>query len=212
MRIRILGWALVAFSVLLLLASGTSRLAETFAVPGPTDDFGARYSEHPLVSLGHIVPGLVFLVLAPLQFVSRIRRRRIGVHRWLGRVLVLSAAASGVFAMLSAIVFPAFGGRSTLLATLLFGTIFLWALFMAVVRIRQKRVSAHREWMIRVFALGLGVATIRGVIGLSQWMTGRGLVDVFGFSFWLGFGINLAIGEAWIRYTRPRAGRVRTAF
>lgn len=211
MGTRALGWAVVALSVLLLLGSGVLRLTETFALPGPTDDFGVRYVQHPIVSLAHIVPGLVFLVFAPLQFVARIRKRRISVHRGLGRVLVLAAAISGAFGITSALVFPAFGGRSTTLATLVFGTLFLWALLMAVVRIRQRRVSAHREWMIRVFALALGVATIRIVVGLLQAVTGRAMVDVFGLSFWLGFGVNLAVSEVWIRRTRTRVARPRTA-
>ena len=211
MRTRILGWGLVFLSILLLLASGLSRLAETFAVPGPADDFGVRYAQHPVVSLAHIVPGLIFLGLAPLQFVPAIRRNWTGVHRWLGRVLVLTALVSGVYAIVSAVAFPAFGGRSTLLATLLFGALFLTALTMAVIRIRQRRVSAHREWMIRVFALGLGVATIRVVIGLLQWGTGGDLVEVFGLAFWLGFGINLVVGEAWIRHTRTRPAGMRRA-
>ncbi|MDH3225091.1 MAG: DUF2306 domain-containing protein, partial [Gemmatimonadota bacterium] len=156
-----------------------------------------------IVSLGHIVPGLVFLMLAPLQFVARIRRRHLAFHRRSGRLLVLTGAVSGLFALVAAAVFPAFGGTPTQLATLAFGLMFLASLWMAVLRIRQRRVKEHREWMIRVFAIALGVATIRAVIGLSQAVTGRTMVEVFGFSFWVGFGINFLIAEWWIRRTRP---------
>lgn len=50
----------------------------------------------------------------------------------------------------------------------------------------MKAIGAHREWMIRVFAIALGVATIRAVAGIGQAVTGGTLEDVFALSFWLG--------------------------
>jgi uncharacterized membrane protein len=192
----------VALSIVVLLVSGAVRLGQTFGLPDASDAFGARYVAHPVVSVVHIVTGLAFLLLAPLQFSAGVRRRHRAVHRANGRMLVVLAAASGVYALWAAFAFPAFGGLSTQVATVVFGALFLIAIAMAVIRIRARRVAEHREWMIRVFAIALGVATIRAVIGIGQALTGRSMEEVFGAAFWLGFGINCVVAELWIRRTR----------
>jgi len=56
---------------------------------------------------------------------------------------------------------PAIGGINQATATTLFATFFLFALCKAFWYIRQREVALHREWMIRAFAVGLAVATIR---------------------------------------------------
>jgi len=68
-------------------------------------------------------------------------------------------------------------------------------------------VRLHREWMIRTFALAMGAASIRVFIPLLIVLTGLGLEEVFGASFWLGFGVNLLVAEVWINYTR-RTGQI----
>jgi hypothetical protein len=56
--------------------------------------------------------------------------------------------------------------------------------------------------MIRTFALAMGAASIRVFIGLFTVLSELGLEEVFGVSFWLGFGVNLLAAEVWINYTR----------
>jgi len=203
--VRTLGWAVVVLSVVILLVFAGIRLVDMTQDPPPTDAFGGRYAQHPSVALLHIVPGLLFLTLAPLQFVARIRRRRIGFHRGLGRLLVLCAAISGLFALVASFRLPAFGGTSTHAATVFFGSIFLFSLAKAVRHIRRKEVRRHREWMIRTFALAMGVASIRVFIGLFTALSDLDLEEAFGTSFWLGFSTNLVAAEVWINQTRVGA-------
>ena len=205
---RTLGWAAIVLSVIILLVFAAIRLADMTQDPPPTDAFGVRYVEHPWVAFLHMVPGLLFLTLAPLQFVARIRQRRIDIHRGLGRMLVTCAAISGLFALVAAFRLPAFGGISTQAATVFFGAIFLFSLTKAFRHIRRKEVRLHREWMIRTFALATGVASIRAFIALFTALSDLGLEEVFGTSFWLGFGVNLLLAEVWINYTRTEPSTV----
>ena len=117
-------------------------------------------------------------------------------------MLVTCGALSGVFALVASFRFPAFGGISTQAATLFFGAIFLFSLAKAFRHIRRREIDLHREWMIRVFALAMGVATIQVFIGLFQAIGGLGIEEVFGTTFWLGFGVNLVVAEVWINVTR----------
>ena len=199
---KTLGWIAIVFSVVILLVFGGLRVGQIAQDSRPADSFEIRYLEHPRIALLHIIPGLVFLTLGPLQFVPRIRQRRIGLHRGLGRVLAACAAVSGVLALVVNFRLPAFGGINTQAATVFFGAIFLFSLTKAVRHIRRKEIALHREWMIRTFALAMGVASIRVFIGLFAALSDRSIAEVFGTSFWLGFGVNLLLAEVWINKTR----------
>ena len=139
-----LGWFAIALSVLIMLASGASRLALMTQDPLNSDGVDVRYIQHQWVSLLHIVPGVLFLTLAPLQFFARIRQRRISIHRGLGRILATCAAISGVIVLILNFLFPTFGGISTQSATAFFGVIFLFSLFMAMCHMLRRSAPASR--------------------------------------------------------------------
>ena len=205
--VRVAGWTAIVLSVMIMLAFGMLRMAAMTQSPPAADVFDVRYVQHMLVSFVHIVPGLLFLSLAPLQFSKRVRTRHIRFHRVLGRVLVSCALISGVFALVVGFRLPVFGGIATQSAVAFFGAIFLFSLVKSLWHIRRKEVRLHREWMIRTFALAMGVATIRVSVGLFLNLTGLGFEEVFGTSFWLGFSVNLLVAEVWINHTRVRVGR-----
>ena len=152
----------------------------------------------------HIIPGLLFVVLGPLQFVRRLRRRAPQLHRWTGRTFVASGLIIGATALVMS---PhAIGGANETAAMMLFATIFLFALVKGLLSIRQGKVAQHREWMIRAFAIGLAVATARPINGAffaTRSITHLTPHHFFGTAFWLAFTVHLIAAETWINYTRP---------
>lgn len=164
------------------------------------------FARHPLLTMVHIIPGLIFMVLGPLQFVRSLRTRRPELHRWMGRVVLASGLVVGATALAMS---PqmAIGGANETVATMFFALIFLFSLIKAFISIRAGNFAVHREWMIRAFAIGLAVATIRPIVGVffaTSRLTHLRPHDFFGTAFWLGFTIQLIAAEAWINYTRPR--------
>jgi uncharacterized membrane protein YsdA (DUF1294 family) len=100
----------------------------------------------------------------------------------------------------------AIGGANETAATIFFAILFLFALVKAFLSICQGKVALHREWMIRMFAIGLAVATVRPIVGVffaTRSITHLTPHDFFGTAFWLGFTIHLIAAEIWINYTRP---------
>lgn len=59
--------------------------------------------------------------------------------------------------------------------------------------------------MIRAFALGLAVGTIRIWVGLFQGFGLLGFRASFGVAFWLGFAMHAMTAELWLRW-RPSPG------
>ena len=176
------------------------RLAQFAAL----DDIFAR---HPTLTLIHIVPGLFFMVLGPLQFSSSIRARHLWWHRLSGKVFVICGLVIGISALLMSFAMPAIGGVNQAAATTFFSIVFLFALSKAFWHIRRREIALHREWMIRAFAIGLAVATIRPIIGIffaTSPITGLTPHEFFGTAFWIGFVLHLIAAEAWIHATAPR--------
>jgi hypothetical protein len=103
-------------------AATTNPAAARFAA---MDDLFARY---PLLTLVHIVPGLFFMLLGPLQFSSAIRARHLRWHRLSGRIFVTCGVVIGVSALVMSFGMPAIGGLNQAAATTLFATFFLFAL------------------------------------------------------------------------------------
>ena len=187
-----------------VLINGYQPPAATSAPTAALDDVFARY---PVLTLIHIIPGLLFITVWPLQFSATLRRRALGWHRWSGRVAVICGLIIGVSALVMSVAMPAIGGLTQAVATTLFALLFLFALGKAYWHVLHREIAQHREWMIRAFAIGLAVATIRPIIGLffaTNRFSGLTPDTFFGIAFWIGFVLHLIAAEAWIRWTRPQ--------
>jgi uncharacterized membrane protein len=168
------------------------------------DDLFAHY---PILTLVHIVPGLLFMVLGPLQFAPTIRAHHLRWHRLSGRIFMICGVVIGLSALVMSFAMPAIGGFNQAAATTLFATFFLIALCKAFWHIRRREIALHREWMIRAFSVGLAVATIRPIIGMffaTSRFSGLTPHEFFGVAFWIGFVLHLIAAEAWIHAQQPQ--------
>ena len=163
-----------------------------------------KYYRHPVNTLVHVAAGALFFVLALAQFSATLRSRHPAVHRWSGRVLLALGAAFTMTGLLFAIAVP-YGGLLELSASLVFGGFFLFAGARAWLAIRRGDVRRHREWMIRMFATALGIATVRliGLVTLAVLSPGVEMVSpqAFGEGLWMGWTLTLLAAELWIRGT-----------
>ena len=164
----------------------------------PEDEFDHRYVEQPWLAYLHIVPGVLYLFLAPLQLAYRIRSRHYTFHRRLGRVLATAGMISGVFALIFGGLFS-FGGLSEASAAVVFGLWFLTCLVLAVRAIRRDDIVHHRRWMIRAFAIGIGIGTTRIWLALFQVTGLASFESSFGPAFWISFSLHAAAAELWLR-------------
>ncbi len=169
--------------------------------------FDGRFAAHPLLTLLHVLPGAILLILAPLQFSRRIRSRHIQFHRWSGRVLMLATLIIVSSGLYFGLLMP-YGGPSEAMAAALFGGFCLAAMGRAFLAIRRRQVARHREWMLRAFAIAIGISTIRvagGVFDIALTPAGYRSQEIFVLSLWSGWLLTLGAAELWIRYTRPRS-------
>jgi len=175
----------------------------------PVPDTG--FVEHPLLTLIHIVPGLIFMLLAPLQFVKRIR----SAHPRFTRISWYIVFACGLVIGITALIMGftmSIGGITETLAVAVYGVLFLFSLLRAFAYL-DTDAALHREWMIRALAVGLAVSTTRPIVALffaTSRFTGLTVQQYFGAAFWIAFTLHIIVAEIWIRKTRGPCGAGRS--
>jgi hypothetical protein len=205
-------WIVLVVLCTIGAAAALHRLVALGAAPSgslsPSAGLDLHFAGRAQLTLLHLIPSLLFVVLVPLQFVSGLRQTHPRLHRWTGRLLLGCSLVIGVSALrLSA---DPVGGLAESGATVLFGCLFLFSAAKAWWHIRNRRMVLHREWATRMVAIALGVATTRPVMGVffaTSRLTGLTLHQFFGLAMWIGFVSTWLAGEAWIRHARPRRSR-----
>ena len=207
-------WVSVIFLAFIGLAVATRRTV-VLLKPGamsarnnPAADLDSHFAGQRSLVLAHILPAMLFMVLGPLQFVRGLRSAYPQVHRWSGRIFLIASAVVGVTGLTLAFG-KTIGGVDEKAAILLFGSFFLIALAIALRHAMRREFAQHREWMIRGYAIGLAVATVRPIMGTffaAAVLRGHRPVphEFFGTAFWIGFTVQMIAAEIWINYTRPR--------
>jgi len=164
------------------------------------------FRNYPLSRLTHMVLGIVFVLIAPLQLIPRLRATYPRSHCAIGRsVLVLSVAliATGwMFAFAHS-----YTGLPEQVPLVSYTIIYAWLIVMGVVSIRTRNVAQHREWMVRAFAMMMGISATRVWFYLFLKTTGVPSNHFFPSIFWLGLGVNLLVAEIWINLTRDATAR-----
>jgi hypothetical protein len=204
------GWpvpvALTALSAI-PLAAGALRLLQLSGGPSvlPADPrFG-----FPLPLVVHILGAATYALVGAFQFVPRFRRCHLTWHRRAGRVLAVAGLLVAGSAIWMTLTYAAKPGTGDLLYVfrLAFASAMAACLVLGFTAIRRHDVPAHRAWMTRGYALGLGAGTQVLTQGFGQALFGSAALvnDLAQGSAWV---INLAVAEWVIR--RPRRAVVAT--
>lgn len=107
---------------------------------------------HAFWMLLHVVGGTGMLFTGPFLLWSGFRRRVPKVHRWVGRLYLVTgvagAASGGVLSVIAN-----HEPRALFVATFFLSITWLLVAGMAYRAIRNRRIEAHREWVIRSYVL-----------------------------------------------------------
>ena len=164
----------------------------------------------------HFAAGGVILVLGCVQVVPVLRERHPAIHRALGRVYVVASLLAGVGGLAFVLAKGTVGGLIMDLGFGLYGVLVVASAVQAYRHARARRISLHRAWALRLFALALGSWLYRMDYGFWLLLTGgightedfRGPFDRFmDFFFYLP---NLLVVEAYLRGVhRPASAYAR---
>ena len=114
----------------------------------------------PIWHFMHVLGGVTFGILGPIQF-SRVLMRKYGLlHRMMGRVFVAAGAMISLSSLGLLWHFPGTYSVAVSSGRLLFGIALGVALAVAMLAIRKQDYTRHRNWMIRAYAIGIGATAV----------------------------------------------------
>jgi uncharacterized membrane protein len=147
----------------------------------------------------HVAGGVTALLVGPLQFVGRIRARGPAFHRTTGRIYlgaVAVGAPAGFVLALGTTAGPVASVGFAIPALL--WPVFTWLGWRSAV---ERRFPEHREWMLRSYAVTSTAITLRLMLPLAGAL-GIGFFPAYRVISWLGWTTNLALCEAYLRWTK----------
>ena len=160
----------------------------------PDNPIWAHYQKYGWWLLTHGVAGGAALVLAPMQFSDRLRKRYTGLHRICGWIYVVGAlvlAPLGAYVQFMAEGLEA-GPRSFTVLGAVDAAMLSVATLIALVFAIRRRITLHRHWMTRSYAIALVFFEGRLVLGLTGLETAG--VEIVQAVIWtcLAFSVLLA--------------------
>lgn len=193
--LRVAFWISIAISVAVVLRRIAALAGSGGNAPPQMAQLDKTFASHASLTLAHIIPALLFVLVAPFIV---FRRKPAMVHferafYILGAVVGLTAYAMSTYSV---------GGWIERSAVLLFNSWFLFSLIRAYIYRRKHDPALERVWQLRSLAVLLGIATTRPVMGVffaTARLTHLVPAQFFGIAFWIGFSVNVLAFEFWIR-------------
>ncbi len=140
----------------------------------------------------HVGCGLLAITSGVIQLVKIIRIKFPSFHRYLGRVYVTAVFCSSITGL--AIAQFAIGGIISSVGFSVLSLVWFCCTLMAFTSIRAGDISAHRNWMIRSYALTFASITQRTLL-LVPLLTDISFVPVYQISAWAPWIFNLLFAE-----------------
>lgn len=144
----------------------------------------------------HISSSILVVLTGPFQFVKALRNKYLRLHRVLGKIYVGSilflAAPSGFYMGLFAN-----GGIGAQIGFVLLSFLWFGFTFLAYKSVKEKKISQHKKWMIRSYALSFSAVTLRLYVPLLSLGFGLEHDFVVVITSWINWIPNLLVAE-WI--------------
>jgi uncharacterized membrane protein len=153
----------------------------------------AHFSRYIIPLRLHIAGGMGALLAGPWQFSEKLRARRLNLHRWLGRFYLIEVGLGSIAGF--AMSFVSEEGLPTHLGFGILAVLWFFTGLQAYRMVRRGNIEAHRQWMIRNFALTLAAVTLRNYLPLMlfglHWSFRASYITVS----WLCWVPNLLVAE-----------------
>lgn len=146
----------------------------------------------------HVFSAVVALMAGFTQFSKQFLQDHRQWHRWFGRVYVVVVLLINVPAGLIMGIY-ANGGMIGKTAFLLLDVLWFLTTYLGYTKAKKRNFVAHKNWMIRSYALTLSAITLRTWKIILSHSFNIDMAPLYIIDAWLGFVPNLLMAEAIIR-------------
>lgn len=145
----------------------------------------------------HIAFGGIALLVGWTQFSKKFRAKKMKLHRFIGKIYILSILLSGITGLY--IAFHGLGETAAKLGFTTLAIIWLSTTILGYKSIRNKKIEEHRNWMIRSYALTFAAVTLRLWLPILEVIEQPNGIDSYTVVAWLCWLPNLMFAEFLIR-------------
>ncbi len=146
--------------------------------------------------LPHGLAGLFVLVLAPMQFSNRLRRKYLTLHRASGATYVAGVFILGPIGVYIQVLDQDQGGS----ASFVWETVIQSGLLMGTTAAGlyyglKRNLTRHRQWMVRSYAVAITFLEIRVILGLTGWDAPPMNWYILETTVWTCTALSLLVGD-----------------
>ncbi|MFN7944126.1 MAG: DUF2306 domain-containing protein [Blastocatellia bacterium] len=193
----------VVFSGIAVMMAYVLWHNERFLVE-PENPIWQHYASFKWWLLPHGLFGAVVMLLAPLQFSERLRKRFTRMHRIVGRLymggaLLLAPFGAYIQYYEERLGFP----RSFTVLASINAVMLMTATALAFLFAYKRRITQHKQWMIRSYAIALVFIEVRFVMGVTGWE--QLSVEIVQAIIWSCIAMSVLLADLAIHWTEIRA-------
>jgi len=192
---------LFAVAIALYAVAYLIRREQMFPPP-----LAASFHARPWGIYPHALFGSIALALGSVQFWRNLPYSHPTLHRTLGKIYVVAVMGTGAAGLYMS--FFSYGGAATHAGFGLLALSVLTTTVIAYLQIRRRNVSAHREWMLRSFALIFAAVTLRIELPILI-IVFHAFAPAYSIVSWLCWVPNLVLAEVYVRRSRSALSTVR---
>ena len=162
----------------------------------------------------HFAAGGIILILGSIQLIDAVRKRFPAVHRWIGRIYVVSCLLAAVGGLAFIVTKGTIGGLVMDIGFSLYGVLMFIAAIQTYRLAIAGNIEKHRLWALRLYALAIGSWLYRMDYGFWLLLTnGLGHTRLFSGPFdsvmaFFFYIPNLLVVEAFTRANSYKASPV----
>jgi uncharacterized membrane protein len=157
--------------------------------------------------LPHGMAAACALLLGPMQFSDRLRRRYIKLHRVVGYIYVCGALIGAPLGTYIQYRFDEKMGdsRSFTIATVVDALLWMSTTTIALIFARRSKIQQHRQWMTRSYAVAIVFLEVRFISGVGGWdSSGPATTETI---IWICIALSLFIADIANQWQDFRAAR-----
>ncbi|MFI5114826.1 MAG: DUF2306 domain-containing protein [Terriglobales bacterium] len=194
----------VVFGFIFLMMAYVLNHNERFLISS-SDPIWKHYQTFKWWLLPHGMAGACALLLGPMQFSDRLRRRYTKLHRVVGRVYVAGAL---IGAPLGAFIQYRFDERlgdtrSFTIATVVDASLWMLTTAIALAFALRGKIQQHRQWMTRSYAVAIVFLEVRVISGLGGWESSGATETII----WVCLALSLLFADIAIQWQDLRPAR-----
>ena len=196
----------VAGAILLGLAAVLALgFLAMFALPYSTLDettFGRFWPKRGWL-LTHIAGGMVALLVGPVQIWLGLTRRKMALHRVLGKVYVAAVVVGGISSFGLSLTTEA--GWMLGMGLAFLGLAWFVTTGMALAAVLRRRFELHKEWMIRSYVVTFAFVNFRIFVGVTEAMGVGTELERIAAASWFCWAVPLLVTEVLLQARRTLA-------